>query len=458
MSDVLSLPPRPRLEQYKKLAKDLQQACKRGDPDAIRDWAARWAETLARLQGQAITPEVRREIRRDRERVERQWHKIQKSNERVGLCTLAGAHFFVARCHGFASWPKFVKHLEGLARANSLASKFELAADSIVNGDLATLSRLLSDDPELVRLRSTREHRSNLLHYISANGIEDFRQKTPKNIVEIANLLLKAGADINAESDAYGGRSTTLGLTATSCHPEEAGVQIPLMELLIDRGAVVDGPDGGSAVVDSLRNGRGEAAELLAKRGARLDLEGAAGAGNLEIVRSFFNDDGSLRPPAMPKQMKDGFAWACEFGRTAVVDFLLQRGMEVDAKLPHHGQTGLHWASYGGHADTVKLLLERGAPVDAKDESFDGTPLGWALYGWGNSRVMAERGRYYEAVAMLVRAGAKLDSSWFEEDDEERRRAVQKLRYDPRMQTALGDVRLGLSSRHLLDRNRTNQT
>src|SRR5207248_1764452 len=220
-----------------------------------------------------------------------------------------------------------------------------------------------------------------------------------------------AGADVNAESEAYGGRSTALGLTATSCHPEEAGVQMPLMQLLIDRGAMIDRPDGGSAVVDCLHNGRGEAAEFLARHGARLDLEGAAGVGRLDIVRSFFNEDGSLRPTATPKQMKDGFAWACEFGRTAVVDFLLQRGMDLDAKIPHHGQTGMHWAAYGGHATTVKLLLERGAPVDAKDESFEGTPLGWALYAWGNSSVMAQRGQYYEVIALLVRAGAQLDSA-----------------------------------------------
>ena len=114
----------------------------------------------------------------------------------------------------------------------------------------------------------------------------------------------------------------------------------------------------------------------LRSRGARLDLEGAAGVGRLDVVKSFFNDDGSLKPPATQQQMKDGFAWACEFGRTSVVDFLLQRGMDVDAKLKHDGQTGLHWAAYGGHADTVKLLLERGAPVDAKDESYGGTPWG----------------------------------------------------------------------------------
>ena len=166
------------------------------------------------------------------------------------------------------------------------------------SGDAATLDKLLASIPELARGRSTREHRSTLLHYVSANGVEDFRQKTPKNIVEITKLLLNAGADVNAESDAYGGRSTTLGLTATSCHPEEAGVQLPLMDLLIAHGATIDGPDGGSAVNGCLHNGRGEAAEYLANRGARLDLEAAAGVGRLDVVRSFFNDDGSLKPPA----------------------------------------------------------------------------------------------------------------------------------------------------------------
>jgi ankyrin repeat protein len=269
-----------------------------------------------------------------------------------------------------------------------------------------------------------------------ANGVEDFRQKTPKNIVEITKMLLDAGAEVNAESDAYGGRSTTLGLTATSYHPRAAGVQLALMQLLIRYGAIIDGPDVGSAVNGCLHYGRGEAAEFLANRGARLDLEGAAGVGRLDIVSSFFNDDGSLKPPATPKQMKDGFAWACEFGQTSVVDFLLRRGMDVETTLPHNGQTGLHWAACGGHANTVKLLLERGARVGAKDQSYNGTPLEWALYAWGNSPDAAER-HYYEVVALLVWAGAKLDSQWFEEDDEDRRRAVRKVRSDPGMQAAL---------------------
>src|SRR5262249_55131647 len=227
-----------------------------------------------------------------------------------------------------------------------------------------------------------REHRSTLLHYVSANGVEGYRQKTPKNIVQIAESLLKAGAEIDAEADVYGGGATTLGLTATSCHPEAAGVQEALLQLLLDHGAAIDHPKGGGkgrgADISCLANGRGRAAAFLAAHGARLDLEGAAGIGWLDAVRTFFYPDGRLKSGATQEQMKDGFTWACEFGHTSVVDFLLQHGIKLDAKLRHHGQTGLHWAAYGGHADTVKLLLERKASVNIKDETFRGTPLGWA--------------------------------------------------------------------------------
>jgi ankyrin repeat protein len=446
MSDALPLPPRPNLEQYKKRAKDLVKMCKSSDRDALRAWAAEWIGTLIKLYDlditlpreghRAYTPaEVNYRIDRTVDRITKHMNATDQGTGPA--CTLTRAQFALAREHGFASWPKFAKHLEGLMRPHSPVSDFETAVDAIVNGDLTTLKKLLKKNPKLSRERSMREHRSTLLHYVSANGVEDFRQKTPKNIVEITRLLLNAGADVNAESDAYGGRSTTLGLTATSCHPEAAGVQLPLMDLLIDKGATIDGPDGGSAVNGCLHNGRGEAAEYFASRGARLDLEGAAGVGRLDIVQSFFAEDGSLKSPATEQQMLDGFAWACEFGKTSVIDFLLQKGIAVDAKLRHDGQIGLHWAAFGGHPDSVRLLLERRSPVDARDESYDGTPLDWALYAWGN--IPGERvdvSGYYEVVALLVRSGAKLNPSWFEGDDD-RGRATKKIRSDKRMMSAL---------------------
>jgi ankyrin repeat protein len=74
--------------------------------------------------------------------------------------------------------------------------------------------------------------------------------------------------------------------------------------------------------------------------------------------------------------MEKGFLWGCQYGRTSVVGFLLDQGLDVAAK---RGCTGLHWAAYSGHADTVRLLLERKAPINEPDETFAGTPLGWGL-------------------------------------------------------------------------------
>ena len=115
--------------------------------------------------------------------------------------------------------------------------RFEAAADAIVGGKIAVLERLLREDPELVRARSTRQHQVTLLHYVAANGVEQYRQRTPKNIVRSAEILLAAGAAIDATAELYGGGATTLGLAATSVWPERAGVQEELMKLLLDHGA-----------------------------------------------------------------------------------------------------------------------------------------------------------------------------------------------------------------------------
>jgi hypothetical protein len=221
--DALPLPPRPNLEQYKKLAKDLVKACQSHHPGAIRAWARNWVETLVRLADLTITPQL--PVRFDHwiELVEG-FARQKLSNSEGAKCTLSEAQFVVARSHGFESWPKFAKHIEGTAAAGSSISRFELAADAIVSGDIATLEHLLREGPDLTLARSTREHRATLLHYVSANGVEGYRQKTPPNAVLIAETLLQAGADVNSAANVYGGHATTLGLVATSIHPCLAGV------------------------------------------------------------------------------------------------------------------------------------------------------------------------------------------------------------------------------------------
>jgi ankyrin repeat protein len=416
--DALPLPPRPNLDQYKKLAKDLLKAAQSSDPTAIRTWAATWIDSLVRLSNLTITSQL--PVRIDRwtdglEKFARQelphptWGRthssVPPSPARQETVTLAAAQFVIARAQGFESWPKFAKHLEEEARANSLVADFERAADAIVSGDIATLEKLLRDHPDLIRATSTRRHQATLLHYVAANGIEGYRQKTPKNIVPITALLLNTGADVNAIADVYGG-STTLTLAATSVHPERAGVQIALLQLLLDHGATVDTANSpaGPLINSCFANGRAQAAEFFADRGASLDLEGAAGLGRLDIVKSYFDDSGAPRLAATNVQIERGLLYACEYGRDNVVEFLLQRGVSPQAQA-NIGQTALHSAVIGGHVDTIALLLAHGAQLEAKN-CYDGTALGQALWSaiHGDSSI-----DYVPVIELLLKSGAKIE-------------------------------------------------
>jgi hypothetical protein len=398
------LPASPSLEQYKKQAKDLLKNSKSG-------------------QGEALQLTLQR-IKKDHPR----FGRLEELELKGAKLALADAQLVIAREHGFESWPKFAKHIEGLTRKNSPVSMFESAVDAVVTGDIAKLDQLLGENPELIRERSAFLHHATLLHYVGANGVENYRQRTPKNAVQVAKVLLRAGADINAVADIYGG-SDTLGLAATSVFPFLAGVQEPLIDILLEHGANLNNE---RLVNACLANGRGKAAEHLAKRGAPLDLEGAAGVGRLELVKTFFREDGTLRTNATQKQMEYGFGWACEYGRTNVAEFLLGLGLKVDAMAD--GISGLHWAAYNAHVDIIKLLLERKSPVELRDGRHGGTPLGWAFHGWLESP--PESDRYYEVVALLVAAGAIIDSA-LPADPRRRGLLLEKMRADARMAAAL---------------------
>ena len=407
--EAVPLPERPDLEQYRKLAKDLVRACRSG-PGRVGDWADRWLEALARLQPLAVRRRDGAWIRGRANQVEefaRSKLSATRGGKQKANCRLTEAQFVIARAHGFSSWPKLRRHIEALGKRRSSVARFERAADAIVAGDAATLKRLLREDPELVRARSMREHRATLLHYVSANGVEGYRQKTPKNIARIAGILLEAGADVEAEADVYGGGATALGLAATSVHPEKAGVQIPLLEKLLEHGARIDKPGAGrgqSAVRGCLNNGRPEAAEFLASRGARLDLEDAAGVGRLDIVEGFFEKNGRRKPGVDKARIDDAFRVACGYGRKSLAEFLLERGADVAAQ-DYAGMTALHMAVIGGHPDIVRVLLARKAPLEVVNR-YGGTVLGQALWSAAHG---GKPETYTEILETLIAAGANLE-------------------------------------------------
>jgi ankyrin repeat protein len=415
MSDAVPLPSRPHLDYYRSLARDLAEAATSADG---RRWAERF---VAALSARTSIERFGATWTDDRivDWIAKRWAAFleQQIAAKERPPQLSDAQFFLARLHGFASWPRFAHHVETTADAGSLTAAFEAAADAIVSGDLDTLRALVDTHPELVHKRSTREHRSTLLHYVSANGIEDFRQKTPPNIVAIAALLLDRGSDVNAESEAYGGHSTTLGLAATSVHPEQAGVQMPLLELLLARGAKIEqrgqAGNGHGAVVGCLANGQGAAARFLAQRGAVLDLEGAAGVGRVDVLETFFDEHGALANGAMPAQLESGFMYAAGYGRDEATRFLLAHGANPDAR--RGGETALHWTTFGPHVGTATQLLAAGASVGVRDDRFKATPLDWALYRWVHVYDAVERERGYTLIERLIAAGAAPDLARFGE-------------------------------------------
>jgi ankyrin repeat protein len=318
---------------------------------------------------------------------------------------------------------------------------FESAVDAVTSGDAATLESLLRDHPDLVRARSPREHRATLLHYVAANGVEDERQKSPGNAVQVAEILLRRGADVDALAETYGGGTsqTTLNLLVSSVHPARAGVQAALVETLVDFGAAVNGlEDDGSPLLTALAFHYAEAAETLVRRGARIDtIVTAAGLGRIDLVESFLNADGTLKPEvplvtaAWLRRSGDArgnlqiaFVWAAMHGRLRMVELLLRKGIDPGVR-DHRGWTALHWASHYGYTDVAELLVRWKAPVEAVNE-FGGTPLGQTVWTSIHERFLPE---HVKIIEMLIYAGAEVDPGWLRDD--------VRQRLDPRVAEAL---------------------
>jgi ankyrin repeat protein len=414
--DTLPLPPRPDLAQYKKRAKSLVAAARSSEPAAVRLWATEWLETLARLRGEPISPFVQGSLDRAVDRIER---GVQERLAPGGRFTLADAQFLIARAHGFDGWAAFAAQVQRLSTSDASPDPYETAADAIVTGDLSALRLLLDQNPDLVRARSARAHRATLLHYTAANGVEDFRQRTPTNAVAIARALLEAGADVDAIANTYGGgpAQTTMNLLVSSTHPAGAGVQPALVDTLVDFGAAIDGLDNdGSPLMTALAFGYLEAAEALVRRGARVDNVAAAAAlGRTDAVQSLLAERATVSPSLVnlywlglssdPRShVERAFVWACRYGRTEVVELLLAHGVEP-AAADSSGMSGLHWAAGNGHLPIVELLTARGAPLEGRN-MWGGTVLSSTVYL--AARQPAASSRYSSIMDTLIDAGADI--------------------------------------------------
>jgi ankyrin repeat protein len=316
---------------------------------------------------------------------------VADSEIRDAPLSLDDACLAIARHYDFLDWPSLTAWVEAVSR-QGIVFEFESAVEAVVNGDLAALEEALRRDPTLVRARSGRVcafdppvHRATLLHHVAANGVEAYRQKTPPNAVAIAHALLQAGAEPDALADMYGAECTTMSMLVSSSHPAEAGLQAPLVELLLDFGAAIEGRGTrkwGTPLFTALAFGMIDAAEALAKRGARIELPAAAGLCRMDEVAR-------LLPFADAEARHRALSLAAQHGQTQAVRLLLDAGEDPDRYNPegnHPHCTPLHQAVLGGHEAVVRLLVERGARLDIRDTIWHGTPLGWATHGGDTAR------------------------------------------------------------------------
>jgi ankyrin repeat protein len=427
---AIPLPPQANLEQYHNRAKSLLKACRSGDPNAVRAWARQWLESLASLDDAANgdPPNAATRVERLRTHVDREVEQIERDARESGLvggdaatrCSLADAQLFLARLHDFVSWPRFAAHIEALARASSPDKEFETAADAVVTGDIDALRAMLRANPALVRARSARDHRATLLHYVAANGHEGWRQKTPPNATDIARLLLDAGSEPDALAHMYGGDATTMDMLVSSVHPHLAGVQVVLVDILLDYDANVNGvEENGSPIMTALRFHYPLAAEALAHRGARIDnVITAAALGRADLVDRFVTEAGELRPdvplaqvrwPRLPRDPRVhlGYAltWAATWGRQEVVELMLRKGVDPNGK--DDDATALHFAAAYGHLGLVRLLMKYGASLETLN-SYGGTVLSGTLWYAYNGPI--DGVDYASVVRELIALGARVDA------------------------------------------------
>jgi len=275
-------------------------------------------------------------------------------------------------------------------------AKFQPAIEAVKSGDLENFKALVAADPSLATTRSSKSH-PTLLQCVALDG------KDKPNNVEMAGVLIEAGAELNEPLIAAGSIDNRA-----------------VAELLLDRGAAIDGTSGWSPLEEALYWNSQNAIALLLERGAKVqNLRIAAGLGRTDLIKAFFDADGNLKPEAgridwpfgslemiarsnhneAGKQMladringwsqdqqsivNNAFVYACMHGHIDAAELLLSKGAQINS-IPggfDYAGTGLHYAALNGHRAMIEFLLDHGADRNIKDTKVGSTPAGWADHG-----------------------------------------------------------------------------
>lgn len=285
-----------------------------------------------------------------------------------------------------------------------LDALFREAVSAIDAGNVTSLERLLAEHPELSRERFDSPgawlcdkvrgaldgffQRPYLLWFVAEDPVRN--GKLPGNIASVTRALIQA-ARREAESTLQEQLDYALRLVSWSWIARECGVQIELIDVLLDAGASPDGNPNNALV-----NGNFAAAEHLVKRGATLTLATALCLGR-------WDDVSRLAQIATDREKRFGLVLAALNGKADALRRMVHLGVDVNAPsedLYAHG-TPLHHAVCSGSLEAVQVLVEAGAQVGAKDQAWNGTPLGWAEH-YSSEAKGDKAGKQYREIAAYL--------------------------------------------------------
>lgn len=410
---AVPLPGRINLEQQKKRARELLNAVRAREPDAIErfrrhhprgsgqtaasvgaaTWALHdaqlvvarehgfpsWPRLKARLDAEAAARRTRlfvREVEFYEDRAEglvsarqagvpdaleqiREWHPrfadAPDDAIRTAAFGLEDARLVYARQHGFRTWTELTARVAALAGGDS-DEPFLRAFEALRGADLAGLQALVRDHPDLLRARGTN---GNTLLNLAVSLGGSLCGPLPPQAEGVIRLLTGPGSDVNLANDRGW---TPLHQAAYANRPE-------LVARLLYAGAAVDREahgEGGTPLAVALFWGHRDAADVLAERGIiPMNLRVAAGLGRADLIERLFRADGSLEPDAGRGRgfyrPHSGFpVWRPTDDPREILD------------------EALVWACKSGRLEVLDLLVSRGARIDA--DPYRGTPLLWAAF------------------------------------------------------------------------------
>jgi Ankyrin repeats (many copies) len=290
---------------------------------------------------------------------------------------LRDARLIIARELGLPTWRELMslteKSRRDLDERQEKRRRLRPEAEALLAGDTDRLARL------------TAEQADTLLQMLASHeGIPGVR------------LDEELGAP-RAAVDVLIGKATSLDLPL----PQAAIFnRVEYVRLLLGAGADPGTRTGGTTPLENaIYFGSTQVVDLLAEHGiVPQALWTYAACGRLDLVRACFDADGGLRPDAASSRpdpadffpippripatgdpeeiIAEAFVHACQHGRTEVVRWFLDRGLNPDAA-PNLGRTGLHWAIMHSQLEVIRLLLERGADPSIRDELFQADADGW---------------------------------------------------------------------------------